>query len=137
MSLAALHAALAGLGTLVSLATGDQREPLPEYTDILDGGAHIGAVSDLAAAISAMDVIVANDSLAAHLAGALGKPGIIVVAAKRPWLWRAEAGRSLWYPTLDVVVQPRAADWEGAMVELRSRLEALTASQPSLAETPT
>ena len=127
MSLPVLHAALAGSGTLVSLATGAQREPLPEYPDILDGGAHIGTAFDLAAAISEMDAVVANDGLAAHLAGALGKPGIIVVSAGKPWPWRAEGGRSLWYPTLEVVTQTRASDWRNAMTELRRRLEGFAA----------
>jgi tetratricopeptide (TPR) repeat protein len=129
MSLPVLHAALAGLGTSVSLATGAQREPLPEYPDILDGGAHIGTVFDLAAAISEMDAVVANDGLAAHLAGALGKPGVIVVSAGKPWPWRAKEGRSLWYPTLEVVTQTRAADWLSAMTELRRRLEEFAAAR--------
>jgi tetratricopeptide (TPR) repeat protein len=137
VSLAALHAGLAGVGTLVSLATGDQREPLPRYPDILDGGAHIDTFVDLAAAVSAMDVVVANDSATAHLAGALGKAGIVVVAARKPWPWRAEQGRSLWYPTLEVVVQARAADWNSAMAELRSRVETFAQSIPCLAEIST
>jgi ADP-heptose:LPS heptosyltransferase len=121
----------------VSLATGDQREPLPRYPDILDGGAHIDTFVDLAAAVSAMDVVVANDSATAHLAGALGKAGIVVVAARKPWPWRAEQGRSLWYPTLEVVVQARAADWNSAMAELRSRVETFAQSIPCLAEIST
>ncbi len=136
MSFAALHAELAGAGTLVSLATGDQREPLPEHPDVLDGGAHIETIVDLAAAVGAMDLIVANDSLAAHLAGALGKAGVVVVAARKPWPWRAERGRSLWYPTLEVVVQARAADWNGTMAQVRPRIETIVKSRPSLAEMP-
>jgi ADP-heptose:LPS heptosyltransferase len=126
--LSAFDPALAGLGTLVSLGTGPLRAPLPDYPHILDGGAHIVEALDLAAAIAAIDIVVTSDSLAAHLAGAMGKPGIVVVAAARPWRWRSLDGRSVWYPTLDVVTQSRAGDWNAPMTALRSRLEELIAS---------
>lgn len=121
----ALRSAVDGFGTMISLATGPLRQQLEGHADILDAGAHIETLSDLAAAIAAMDVIVAPDSVAAHLAGALGKPGIILVSAGHAWPWRSQDGYSVWYPTLVVVKSTRAGQWDKAITETRARLEQL------------
>ncbi len=125
VGLTALRSAVDGFGTMISLATGPLRQQLEGHADILDAGAHIETLSDLAAAIAAMDVIVASDSVAAHLAGALGKRGIILVSAGHAWPWRSQDGCSVWYPTLAVVKATRAGQWDKAIVETTARLEQL------------
>lgn len=117
-----LAGALEGFGTLVSLATGEARRHQQKWPEIMDGGAHIHAAIDHAAAIAALDMIVTTVANAAHLAGALGKPGFVIAGSGRPWQWRALDGRSIWYPSLQVVTQPCPGNWDEAMQDLRDRL---------------
>jgi tetratricopeptide (TPR) repeat protein len=122
IDLTKLLAAVEGAGTLIALAGDPLRHDLQGFPQICDGGVNISNLTQLASAIAALDLIIAPDSIVAHLAGALGKPGFILVAAGYPWYWRPEDGRSVWYPNLDVVRQTRAGDWDGALADLQARL---------------
>jgi pentatricopeptide repeat protein len=126
IGLAAIELALAPSGgVLVSLAAGDMREALPDHPAILDGGVHIHDAAGLAAAIMALDAVVTSDPTVAHIAGALGKPGILLGAAGRPWHWLAGDGRSIWYPTIEIIEQTDAGSWSSVLAVLPSRIEAL------------
>jgi ADP-heptose:LPS heptosyltransferase len=83
---------------------------------------NIHSLMELAAAIAAFDFVITSDSIAAHIAGALAKPGFVLVPAGCPWYWRAEQGRSVWYPSLEIIPQNRAGDWSNAIDCLRARL---------------
>lgn len=136
VSLADLWVALEGAGTFISLAGDPLRHDLRDFPHIRDGGINIADAFQLAAAIAALDAIVAPDSIAAHLAGAMGKPGIVLVPAGYPWYWRAENGRSVWYPSLEVLTQTHAGDWQAPLTALQKRLPVLTAASHSGIEAP-
>jgi tetratricopeptide (TPR) repeat protein len=136
LSLASLWPALEGAGTLISLAADPLRHDLRDFPQIRDGGVNIADVYQLAAAIAALDIIVTPDSIVAHLAGAMGKPGIVLVPAGYPWYWRAENGRAVWYPSFDVLTQTRAGDWQASIAALQTRLPILTAALRSRIEAP-
>jgi hypothetical protein len=74
-----------------------------------------------------MDFVVVSDGLAACLAGAMGKPGVVAVPVWRPWPWRAENGRSIWYPSLEPVEQTRASDWASVGERARAAVDRLRA----------
>lgn len=97
-------AALGGDATLVSLAFDARRQDLEGAPSVLDAGLHISDAGDLAALIAQMDLVITPDGLAAHLAGALGRAGVVAVPPARPWTWAQREGRALWYPSLAVAV---------------------------------
>ncbi|PZF77316.1 hypothetical protein DK847_08320 [Aestuariivirga litoralis] len=72
----------------------------------------------LAAAIDLCDVVLTIDNVTAHLAGALGKPAIVLVPSGkgRYWYWGGER-QSLWYPSLNLVYQPDLGTWAPALEE--------------------
>ncbi|MHB8885011.1 MAG: tetratricopeptide repeat protein [Methylovirgula sp.] len=125
LALTKLLPAITGAGTLIALAVDPLRHDLKDFPQIRDGGVNIGDAHQLAAAVAAMDLIIAPDSTVAHLAGALGKPGFVLVTAGHSWLWRAEDFRSVWYPSLEVIVQSRAGDWGEVLTTLAERLAVL------------
>lgn len=104
---------------LVSLQKGPGEEqdapfPLDRLGPELDTGAD--AFVDTAAAIAAMDLVVTVDTAVVHLAGALGKP-VLMLAHGRHADWRWQPGRedSVWYPTLRVLRCPDGGgDWQAA-----------------------
>jgi ADP-heptose:LPS heptosyltransferase len=72
----------------------------------------------LLAAIEACDLVVTTSNVTAHLGGALGKRTLLVYLAAIPpfhyWVPRAN-GRSLWYPSVEIVTGPQVDRWERAL----------------------
>lgn len=127
VGLADMLAALRPIGTPASLALGDLRGELEAEPAVIDAGCRIGGLQDLAAAISAFDAVVAPDSLVAHLAGALGKPAIVLAGTGHHWAWAAKNARALWYPAVEILAQEKAGDWSKVRADLPARLAALLA----------
>ncbi len=77
----------------------------------------------LAATIENLDLVVTVDTLAAHLAGALGKPAWVLLQHAADWRWMTARVDSPWYPTVRLFRQPTPGDWGGAIDAVRSALE--------------
>ena len=92
-----------------------EREPTIDTFNDVDG---------LAALIDACDVIVTISNTTAHLAGALGKPVLLMLphAVGRFWCWQAERSDTLWYPNVRVFRQPVEGDWASVLSEVRAAL---------------
>lgn len=75
----------------------------------------------LAAAISRMDLVITVDTLAAHLAGALGIPAWILLKYDADWRWMLDGACSPWYPSLRLIRQQSPGDWRSVISELRAR----------------
>jgi Flp pilus assembly protein TadD len=98
------------LGSVVSLMVGAARNELARSPDVIDAGHRITGPEDLAAAIAAIDVVVAPDCLALHLAGALGRPGVALLPQASHWIWQEDAGRARFYPSLTLYRAGGSAD---------------------------
>jgi ADP-heptose:LPS heptosyltransferase len=59
--------------------------------------------------------VITVDTLAAHLAGAMGKPAWVLLQKTADWRWMTERSDSLWYPSLRLFRQPRLGDWESTI----------------------
>jgi hypothetical protein len=57
------------------------------------------------------DVVITVDTMAAHLAGALGKPVWILLHFDSDWRWMADRSDSPWYPTMRIFRQQSDGDW--------------------------
>lgn len=70
---------------------------------------------DTAEIIAGLEHVISIDTSVAHLAGAMGKPGTILLKHDCcDWRWRERLpGRSDWYPTLRLLRQPSPGDWRG------------------------
>lgn len=82
----------------------------------------------LAALIEACDVVVSVSNTTVHLAGALGKPTLVLLpyALGRIWYWHQQGERSLWYPSCRLLRQSRAGDWAGPVAEALAEMKKLT-----------
>jgi ADP-heptose:LPS heptosyltransferase/Flp pilus assembly protein TadD len=105
-------------GTIVSLE--------PE-----DSGAR--DMADTAAIIDQLDLVVSVDTSVAHLAGALGKPCLLLIAGFSPdWRWMFGRDDSPWYPGHILFRSEMDGSWEGAVDRLiaEARARAATAEAP-------
>lgn len=66
---------------------------------------------DTASAIAAMDVIVATDSANAHMAGALGKPTLLMLNKTNCWRWMTGRPTTPWYKNTKLFRQAEPFQW--------------------------
>ncbi len=84
-------------------------------------------IDGLAALISACDLIITISNTTAHLAAALGKPVLILLAHHTPlWYWHADDMTSPWYPTVTLLRQSRPGDWQQPVMTAAQVLAGLT-----------
>ncbi len=70
-----------------------------------------GSFADTAYALSAMDLVITVDTSIAHLAGALGLPILLLIAAIPDWRWMLDRDDSPWYPTMRIYRQQEIGNW--------------------------
>jgi ADP-heptose:LPS heptosyltransferase len=75
--------------------------------------------ADTAAVISYLDLVVTVDTAVAHLAGALAKPGFMVIPFAPDWRWLSGGSTSPWYPTMQLFRQTRRGSWDDALDRVR------------------
>jgi hypothetical protein len=118
-------------GTSVSLVFDNARHQLRDWPKAIDGGVHFSDPSDMIAAISCLDMVVATDGLPLHIAGALGVPGVALVACGYPWYLAAGGDRSIWYPSLRIIRQAAPGSWDDVLAQLPDALHAIASvSEP-------
>ena len=109
-------------GDLAGSAPGQVTDLAPELTDF----------AQTAAAVMALDLVIAVDTAVAHLAGALGKPVWILLPFDPDWRWFLDRADSPWYPTARLVRQPKPGDWDGVIAQVRAALfSCLDAARPA------
>ncbi len=97
---------------LISLQKGaPAEEPRPEGFALHDCMADVTDFADTAAIIANLAVVVSVDTSVAHLAGALGKPVLLLDRYDSCWRWLAGREDSPWYPTLRILRQTTSGDW--------------------------
>jgi ADP-heptose:LPS heptosyltransferase len=82
------------------------------------------SVLSLAATIAQLDLIVTSDTLAAHLAGALGIPAWVMLERAADWRWQHARKDSPWYPSLRLFRQHRDGDWASVIARVGNELHA-------------
>lgn len=93
-----------------SFQVGSQGE-LP-FPGIVSLEPFLGNFSDTAYALSAMDLLITVDTAVAHLAGAMGIPTMLLLAAIPDFRWLMGRDDSPWYPNMRLYRQTRLGDWE-------------------------
>ena len=82
-------------------------------------GPRIGSLAAMAAAIGQLDLLVTVDTTAAHIAGALGKPAVLMLRHIADWRWSiGDRTDCPWYPAMRLVRQAKADDFASPVEEL-------------------
>lgn len=99
--------------------------------DWIDAGPMLHDFADTAAAIQALDLVIAVDTAVAHLAGALGKPVWTLLPAAGDFRWLTDREDSPWYPTMRLFRQSHLGDWTNVVARVAAALhEAARAQTP-------
>ena len=89
---------------------------------ISDLGQGFRDFADTAAAVVALDLVIAVDTSVAHLAGALAKPVWTLLPRVPDWRWLMDRDDSPWYPTMRLFRQKTAGDWPGVVAAVAAAL---------------
>jgi ADP-heptose:LPS heptosyltransferase len=95
---------------------------LPNLVHLGDG---LRDFADTAAVISLLDIVISVDTAVAHLAGAMGKPVVILLPYAADFRWMRNRDDSPWYPTAELFRQPAFGDWDSVVARVRERLRQL------------
>jgi hypothetical protein len=85
---------------------------------------------ELARRMCTLDLVISVDTLAAHLAGALGLPVWTLLPAECDWRWMRERADSPWYPTMRLFRQAHAGEWSDVIEQVAAELRSRTLSFP-------
>jgi len=97
-------------------------EALRALPDLVHLGSELRDFADTAAVISLLDVVISVDTSVAHLAGALGKPVVILLPYAADFRWMRCRDDTPWYPTAKLLRQPAFGDWDSVIARLRDEL---------------
>jgi len=112
--------------TFVSLHKGTGEAQIAECGlegRLADFGADIESFADTAAIMENLDLIITSDTSVAHLAGALGLPAWVLLAAGADWRWFVDREDSPWYPTLRLFRQRTRGDWDQVVARVKAALD--------------
>lgn len=107
----------------------------PDDVPVADASASlvVSDLGDVADWIVAVDVFVGQCGGLVHLAGALGKPGVVMLAASHDWRWDQSPRL---YESIAPVVQDTPGDWPSAFAKLADVIDNLTLPPPLPVEIP-
>lgn len=116
--------AVNGLDQLASLGDAFAVEQLgPAMTANPDG------LSEIAAVIANLDLVVTSDTAVAHLAGALGARVWLATGFAPDWRWGRAGDTTPWYPTMRLFRQPAPGDWDSVFAAMADTLAAEVAQR--------
>lgn len=89
---------------------------------MIDLSKDVSNMSATAAAISALDLVIAVDTSLAHLAGAVGTPVWTLLAAVPDWRWGLSKSTTNLYASMRLFRQPARRDWGSVIEQLAAAL---------------
>jgi tetratricopeptide (TPR) repeat protein len=110
--------------TFVSL----QKDPRPDdkaeldKTSVIDWTAELKDLSDTAALVKCLDLVISVDTSVAHLAAALGCPTWILLPWTPDYRWLLGRDDSPWYPTVRLFRQTETRDYASVVDRIRHGL---------------
>jgi ADP-heptose:LPS heptosyltransferase len=106
-------------------------ETLERLPNLVHLGGGFRDFVDTAAVVSLLDIVISVDTAVAHLAGALGKPVVILLPHAADFRWMRNSDNTPWYPTAKLFRQPAFADWDSVIARVRDELWQLNQSCPA------
>ena len=86
-------------------------------------------ICEMATRMQYLDLIISVDTMAAHLAGALGLPVWTLLHDECDWRWLSGRDDSPWYPSMRLFRQPAAGDWDSVIDRVLAQLRPSAAAR--------
>jgi ADP-heptose:LPS heptosyltransferase len=106
-------------------AAAQLRNP-PQGLNIEDCSPDLKDIAETAALIENLDLLITIDTMAAHLAGAMGKAVWVLLPFIPDWRWLLDRNDSPWYPSMKLFRQARADDWSAPVKHVVESLSSIS-----------
>jgi hypothetical protein len=103
----------------------DQARDPPPGLALIDPMAEVSDFADTAGIVANLDVLVSVDTSVVHLAGAVGKPVLMLDRYDNCWRWLSGRTDSPWYPKLRIFRQKRPGEWGPVVARVANALTAM------------
>ncbi|HST62728.1 MAG TPA: tetratricopeptide repeat protein [Longimicrobium sp.] len=113
-------------------AGADALDERPEDLSLPSLGPYFKDLQDTAAAVTALDLVITNDTSIAHLVGALGKPVWVVLPRQECWRWQRDRDDCLWYPTMRLFRRGWNASWDETFAGVDAALRDVLAGRAAM-----
>ena len=100
---------------------GDTKAPEIRPANLIDVSEELVTLSDTAALIAQLDLVITADTSSVHIAGAIGKETWLLLPYRYEWRWGLEGERNNWYDSVSVLRQTRGMDWGSVLAEAFGR----------------
>jgi tetratricopeptide (TPR) repeat protein len=112
--------------SFASLQVGDPAAELAANSalKIADFSPQLTDFNETAGALAALDLLIAVDTSAAHLAGALGRPVWVLLPSVTDWRWLLGREDNRWYPTMRLFRQQADEPWAAVIARAAVELAA-------------
>ncbi len=105
----------------------EQMQNLPDGMRVIDLGRWLDERGqpfvDTAAVMCGLDLVIVADTSIGHLAGALGVPVWLALAAAADWRWMLDRDDTPWYPTMRLWRQRTPGDWDNVFERMADELD--------------
>ena len=101
-------------------------ETAPAGMQLAPINAGVADYADTAAILDQLDLVITVDTSVANLAGAMGRPGWVLLGKRPDWRWGLAGDVSPWYPSLRLFRQNVAGQWDAVLAAVAAELAALT-----------
>ncbi len=91
------------------------------------------SITQTAEVIQKLDLVIAVDTMVAHLASNLGCPVWLLLHHDSDWRWIIGESTSAWYPAMRIFRQMIPGDWNSVVAEIASELKSVSGRRESLA----
>ena len=108
-----------------SLQVGQESRAPSMPAQLTDLAGELADFGETAAAIAALDLVIAADTAVAHLAGALGKPTWMMLPFSPDWRWMLGRTDTPWYKSMRLFRQKRSGEWDDVVVAVKDALALL------------
>ena len=94
-----------------------------ENMGVVDLSFHMEDFGQTAEIIRSLDIVVGVDTAVMHLAGAMGKPCILLLPWSPDWRWELDGDFTIWYSTMHILRQREKGNWQTVFEEAKSLIE--------------
>jgi len=95
-------------------------------TPVIDMSAALGDLTDTAALMHNLDLVISVDTSVVHLGGALGVPTWLMERPDPNWRWGRAGAGTPWYSSVRVFRHPGRFDWDHMVGEVAAALAQYT-----------